>query len=283
MKIFSIITAACVQFAAIGMGIVEVRPVYTEADRFFVRRPDDVNHKLLKFKVKIDDGSIRKENGNLVFYVNLINIEVDGDDPVNPANIKIENDGSQNLNVKYSHSGTWESDPIKIVIPGERLQNTPFKFDAANQLKVRINGKETFINSMVFDVTPALSISIPDDERNIRFGKIVYDNGLVTSTRKSVFHLNYKCLAKAGLTVSSDSDFELKNKNGDGLPIRLSLLIDGNKERVSSENFRFSIPADSDNFGNSIEGKCSIKFRTDRCPTAGAYKTIVTFVIQPEG
>lgn len=283
MKIFSIILTLLVQFTAIGMEVVEIRPMYAEGERFFIRRPDNINHKLLKFRVKIDSDSIKKESGNLTFYINLIDIEVADDKVINPSGVKIENDGSYNLSIKYNNSGTWESDPIKIVIPEKNLLNTPFKFDAADQIRFRIGGMETFISSLTFDIIPALSITIPDNERVIRFGKITYDNGLVRSARKSAFHLNYKCIAKAELTVDSDTDFHLKSKNGGTMPVRISLLINGSKEKISSENLRFLIPSDRNNFDNCIEGKCYIKYNTSQCPPAGIYKTVVMFTIQPQG
>lgn len=282
MRNFSFLAAAaCVNFAAVGMGCVEIRPEYAEDACFFVREPDNHDNKLLKFKVKIDDSSVKKENGNLVFNIRLTNVEVVGKNSFNLSDAAIENWGSRDLRINLNSSGEWESDPIKIIVPEDVLKNTHFQYAAAGQFKLRIRNEDKTLDALHFGITPALSISIPEGERRINFGRITYDNGLVRSLKKHTFHLNYQCITQANLSVASDYNFQLKERRSDNfLPVRISLLINGEKQRITPDLHDFLIPSDRNNFLNQIEGKCYIKYATDLCPMAGIYTASILFTIR---
>lgn len=281
MKIFSFFMAVIVNFAVVCLECVKIESQYVEGKHYFIREKDNPDNKLLKFQIKVVPNSVQKEKGNLIFGVNLVNMKkVKTGDSINLQDIVIENGVLRNLRIKQSANNTWESDTIRIVIPENELQNTPFTFRTSGQFRFLINNSEKNVDGLYFNVTPTLSISIPDAERKIHFGKIVYDNGMVRSVQKHTFHLIYQCITQAKLFVTSDTDYNLRDKKGNLIPFRMSLLIGGNKEKISRNNCEFSIPSDQNSFENYIEGKCYIKFPTARCPIAGKYKARVTFTIK---
>lgn len=281
MRKFSVFAAASfVQFSAIGMGCVEIRPEYVESSNFFVREPNNRDNKILKFQIKIDSSSVKKENGNLVFNIKLTNVEPVKKD-MDLSDIAIENGGLRDLHMKLNSGGVWESDPIKITIPEENLSNTRFRFSTTNQVKLLLRNDEKIVDTLRFSITPTLSISIPEGENKVNFGRIVYDGGVVRSLQKHTFHLNYQCITDADLIITSDHNFQLKEKKSDNyLPVRISLLINGEKIKVSPELHQFLIPSNRNDFQNNIEGKCYIKYATNLCPMAGIYAASILFTIQ---
>lgn len=283
MKIFSFFIAVIMNFVAVCLECVKIEPIYVEGTHYFIREQGNSENKLIQFQVEVMPNSIRKEKGALAFDIKLKNIKiVDKNSPIDIKDISIENRDSTHLALNRQPDDAWESDIIKIVIPKDQLVNSPFSIKIHNQFLLRINGKETNADSLLFHIIPALSISIPDNEREIHFGKIIYDNGLVRSQQKHTFHLDYQCITQAKLIVTSNTNYNLKDKQGNTMPFRLSLLINGNKEKIFSNNNEFIIPSNQNSFENRMEGKCYIKFATNKCPIAGKYNAQVTFTIEAE-
>lgn len=281
MKMFSFVIAVIMSFPIAGLECVKIEPIYVEGDCYFVREQDNHENKLMQFQIKVVPDSIKKENGNLVFDVKLINIKViDENNPIDMKDVTIENSSSNNLKISQQPDNAWESDVIRIVVAEGQLANSPFSFKTSNAFRLLINNSEKKIDPLRFSVTPTLSIYIPDGESKVQFGKIIYDKGWVRSSKKHEFHLVYYCITQAKLIISSDTDYNLKYKNENALPFRLLLVINGNKKNVSSTNHEFDIPSDKNSFKNEIEGKCYIKSQYPQCPIAGEYRAKVTFTIE---
>lgn len=281
MKIFSFVIAVVMSFSVFCSECVKIEPIYTEGEHYFAREQDKHEDKLLQFQIKVMPNSIRKENGSLVFEIKLTNVKVVGEsNSIDMKDVVIENGISNNLTINQQADNAWESDAIKIVVAEDQLANSPFSFKTSNAFRLLINNSEKKIDPLRFYVTPTLSIYIPDDKSKVRFGKIIYDKGLVKSSKKHEFNLIYYCITQARLIISSDTDYNLKDKNGNTMPFRLLLSINGDKKKVSSTNHEFDIPSDKNLFENNIAGKCYIKFPAQQCPIAGEYRAKVTFTIE---